>query len=191
MVAPLAGCGGDSGPPASTLGSLTGTRAPASADPSPGASGTTSSTPTLAAPVPDPRISERTAAGAEAAVRHYFEALDYAFATGDVAPLRAISDAGCVSCSGEIARITDIYSRGGRFVGGRTIVLSLQSSPVARDIETTLLVSVEVRASALSQFDSVGGLVQSYPGMASLNYRVAVAWFTTQWRVLAYSGVVS
>ena len=52
------------------------------------------------APVLLEEATQQTAAGAMAFVRHYFAVVDYAYATGDTAPLTAVSDPGCLPCAG-------------------------------------------------------------------------------------------
>ena len=51
------------------------------------------------APVLPAEAREQTAAGAIAFVRHYFAVVDYAYATGDTAPLAAVSDPYCLPCA--------------------------------------------------------------------------------------------
>ncbi|WP_395696242.1 DUF6318 family protein [Nocardioides sp.] len=57
------------------------------------------------------------AASAEAFVRFYWEMVNYAQATGDVAGLRLLGDK-CIGCDAAIKFIQSSYEGGGRIIGG-------------------------------------------------------------------------
>ncbi len=189
MVAPLAGCGGDSGPPASTLGSLTGTRAPSSADPSPGASGTTSSTPTLAAPVPDPRISERTAAGAEAAVRHYFELLNFGFHGGDPAVVAQFTEDDCESCRAQLdAWASSLGSDAPRKYEPDLIVLSAQCVSI-RNASSSEVIATATRPHASATRPTASDGRMSGVEVETATYRFNLLWKGTHWSIADYEAL--
>ena len=100
-------------------------------------------------------------------VRHYFAVVDYAYATGDTAPLAAISDPECAPCAGIRNMIDTTMAAGGSYEVGLTRVSELNvpdgepvgaakvtvtySSPVAREVDkdggqTRIFAAVEGRA---------------------------------------------
>ena len=106
LLLALAGCGGDP-----------------KADPSPSPSPSTSpvsTTPSVPA-MPD-SAKENTKAGAVAFVRHYIELLNHLEATGDEAPLVAVSDPKCRSCVSVVKAANEIYDAGGHVEGGQWLV---------------------------------------------------------------------
>jgi hypothetical protein len=81
---------------------------------------TTSPTETGAVEPTLPSEAEQTTkAGAKAFVAYYWEVVNYARHTGDVALLGTLSVDTCVGCIGGINSIKRIYDRGGRILGGR------------------------------------------------------------------------
>ena len=98
----LGGCGGDP-----------------KAEPSPSPSPPVSSTPTPAPPALPPAATANTKAGAIAFVKHYIDLINYAQATGDVAPLKAESSNTCKSCNSVSEVAQSIYAEGGHISGGR------------------------------------------------------------------------
>jgi len=67
------------------------------------------------------------AAGAAAFVRHWFDLVNYAYATGNTEPVVAVSTPKCESCSNTVATIDDQYSNGGRIEGGQITVVGAES----------------------------------------------------------------
>jgi hypothetical protein len=67
----------------------------------------------------------QTAAGAMAFARHYFAVVDYAYATGDTAPLAAISETDCLACTGVKDMVDAAYAAGGSFETSATQVNEL------------------------------------------------------------------
>jgi len=59
-----------------------------------------------------------TKAGAKAFVVYYWQVIDYAQRTLDVAPLRALSSSGCTGCQGGIKALASIRRAGGHIEGG-------------------------------------------------------------------------
>lgn len=54
-------------------------------------------------------VAEKTEAGAEAAVRHWWEVLAYSKMTGDTEPLSAISRDACGTCEARIENVTRVF----------------------------------------------------------------------------------
>lgn len=111
----IAGCGGNAPTPG----------------PSPTPSPTASSTGRAAPPLPQ-AATAHTKAGAIAFVRHYIDLINYAQATGDTKPIRAVEGPHCSSCTSANGYVERLYARGGRLVGGVasiTKVLDAQPNP--------------------------------------------------------------
>lgn len=102
LLVALAGCGGDpkANPP-----------------PSPSPSTTPVSTTPSAPAMPD-AAKENSKAGAIAFVRHYVELLNHLEATGDEAPMLAVSGPSCRSCASVAHAANKIYDAGGHVEGG-------------------------------------------------------------------------
>ena len=77
------------------------------------------------APVLPPGADAQTADGAMAFVRHYFAVVDYAYATGDTAPLAAVSDPACRPCAGVKGMIDTTTSEGGSYASTTTQLIEL------------------------------------------------------------------
>lgn len=115
-VAFLSACGGT--PDASPAPTAEPSR-PAATSPSP-------SSPTPVAPTAPPESQRGGARGAEAFVRHYVNVLNYAGLTGDTRTLSNLSTRDCVRCTALIDGINDIYSDGGKIVGGGWTVTTVR-----------------------------------------------------------------
>ncbi len=91
---------------------------PPVASPSPSLSVRSSAPSNSASPSPTPPVLPSEAQGtspaaAKAFARHFFDAVNYAAATGDTAELRTLGTADCVSCDAIASNIEDIYGAGG------------------------------------------------------------------------------
>lgn len=71
------------------------------------------------APTFSPQSRENSPEGAVAFTRGWVEALNHATGTGDVELLRSASSTNCGGCQAYIRRVSDVYSDGGRYYGGR------------------------------------------------------------------------
>jgi hypothetical protein len=102
LLCVLAGCGGDP-----------------VADPAPTPSAPTAPTSTAPTPPVMPEAAKAsTAAGAVAFIRYYVELMNHLEATGDEAPLLAVSKPSCRSCAAVVRAANAIYDRGGHVEGG-------------------------------------------------------------------------
>jgi hypothetical protein len=61
-----------------------------------------------------------TTAGAKAFVKHFWNVVDYAQATGDTGAVTALSLVGCKGCQGGVHSIDGVYTSGGSIRGGQT-----------------------------------------------------------------------
>jgi hypothetical protein len=71
--------------------------------------------------------AEITRVGAGEFVRHYFQVLPYAFATGHVEPLAEISADNCIGCQRSIENVRETYAAGNHFVFGETTLHGAES----------------------------------------------------------------
>lgn len=129
----LSGCAGGSPEPGSSL--------TASQTASPTASPTPTSTPSAVyrpadasgpaqnVPVPVlPAVAKtETKEGLEAFARYWYSTLSYAYETGDMRPLEAISEPTCKSCAKVKKEVTDWHSEGRWMSGGRMMVEGVHS----------------------------------------------------------------
>lgn len=133
----LPGCAHSGAPPnAATSPSAapaTSTAAPTSAAPTPAPSPVykpaTANGPAQNVPVPvlPAKAKEFSKAGLEAFARYWYSTLGYAFETGDVAPLMAITDAGCTTCANVKETVVPWHEEGRWIVGGKMNVHSSES----------------------------------------------------------------
>jgi hypothetical protein len=80
---------------------------------------------TLARPQPPRAAASQSADGARIAGGFWFDALNYAVATGNTAALTATSDPACDACTALRNAITDAYRAGGSMRGGQYTVRSM------------------------------------------------------------------
>lgn len=109
----LAGCGGDD------------EIEPKMPDSNSAASTNTAESPSPTEPVEPtlpPEAEGDDAAAAEAFVRHYFDYVNYAQATGDTKGLRELALPGCPACNGVADGIDRVYKRGGEMRGGELTI---------------------------------------------------------------------
>lgn len=167
LAAGLAACSGDPEPgsPLPTgdpVPSATDSTEPTGASPSTAADPSASPTEQpVAAPTLPPEATTNDAAGAEAFVRYWYDALNYAYASGDSGPVVQASSDDCAVCAELVAVVDEAYSNNGRLVGGEITLLDV-ASPVPDDRGITL-VSVLLDQEALDQVDEMGVTVRSEP----------------------------
>lgn len=71
-----------------------------------------------AAPTMPPEVKQKNRAGAEAAVRWFLDALNYAGETGDTQPLRHTFSEHCTRCAAMATGVEKVYAAGGYSHGG-------------------------------------------------------------------------
>jgi hypothetical protein len=121
----------------------------------------TDSTPTGPVEPTLPAEAEKaTRAGAEAFVEYYWDVVNYAQATGDVALLSSLAEPSCGACEGGVDLITRVYDRGGRISGVGYEVKRLESS---RSPSGHWTIVVYTRAGD-QVIKGAGDLDQEFPG---------------------------
>lgn len=68
--------------------------------------------------------------GAGEFVRHYFQVLPYAFATGHVEPLAEISADNCTGCQRSIENVRETYAAGNHYVFGETTLHGAETATI-------------------------------------------------------------
>ena len=145
----VAGCTSDASPEPAPL-------------PTESASPGETSRPSPSAPTLPPEAQGTSPAAAKAFARHYFEAVNYAAATGDTRELRALGTRECTSCDAIAGNIEKVYGAGGaiRSGGWQVNVLTLVPlQPKRRPI-----VDVGVTQSPESVVQSRGAKPKRFPG---------------------------
>lgn len=153
-------CSGGQSPPAPTTAAPV--ESAASASP-----GTTSAAPTAAPAykpadasgraqnVPVPVLPEaakaETKEGLEAFAKHWYSTLTYAYETGDMAPLEAITEDTCNSCVRVKEVVSGWHSEGRWLAGGKMIVEGV-TSDFNRDSAGRYQVLIQVRQEPLSYY---------------------------------------
>ena len=151
---------------------------PTSSSSTPSETPSASPSPTAVAPTMPPEAAERTAAGAEAFVRHWFEVLEYAYATGDASELRQYSAENCASCNRFLERIEGEYARGGSFEGVAVDVVSAAAPPPD---DLGALVSAQIMESRAIARDGSGAVVSDTPARGPTGIVFAVEWRDGRW----------
>lgn len=123
----------------------------------------------------------RTAAGAEAFVRAYFDALGKAFAAGDPAGLSDYSTPACLRCEGFLRTLTGDHDHGRHGVG--TFALIHRVTPTAVTT-TSAVVDVDFDSPAAYVVDAQGTRVDERTAELSLRLRVRLE-HSDHWRIVA------
>ncbi|WP_427018125.1 DUF6318 family protein [Pseudarthrobacter sp. P1] len=78
-------------------------------------------------PVKAALADEFSKAGIEEFSKYWYETLSYAYETGDMSPMEAITDPGCSTCANVKEVVTGWHSEGRWLVGGKMTVIDSQS----------------------------------------------------------------
>ena len=137
-------------------------------------------------PQPPASAEPATAAGGQAYVRHWFEALNYAIGTGDTAALEAASSTSCRTCGDLIAFVRAAYADGGSIRGGGYTMRDVTTDNFW-SLENPRFGTVFDRASR-STVTSDGGQKDVKEGAPFLSCQILLERADNGWRVLeAYS----
>lgn len=165
----LSGCqGGDPGAAQTPAGSPSAS-ASASTSESPSATPTPTPTPSPASaagpavniPVPEkPALAdENSVEGLEAFTEWWFELLNYAYATNDLEPLKAVTDEGCTSCGNIEESIASVYKDGGWLRGG-DVNLESFGSEFATNTKGSISSFAFVTQDAATYYNSSGEVIR-------------------------------
>lgn len=142
--------------------------------------------PAVPAPSALPITTERSREGAQEFVKYWFAALNFALATGDVAPLSGASSPTCAACVDAAASIRNSYADGGSLRGGTYTLRSVQTEEFSLDDRP--LLSTFFDRSARSGLGPSGQLTESIPAASFIPCQVSIEWTGTGWRTLTVTG---
>lgn len=162
---------------------------PGPAGPSPTTSVTTTSAATadaaptpLAFPTPDPAIAEPTPEGAVAAGTQFLALYDYAFSTGDSAPLLEMSAEGCVTCAA-ISNDVKVMTDDGSTAESDPLRVVMSDSAEIREDEW-FRVHLRVEQGVVETVTRDGARQRTSEG-GTVDFIFAMAWLGDRWRVEA------
>lgn len=121
------------------------------------------------------------AAAAEAFVAFYWDTVNYAQMTGDVAPLKALAHR-CNGCDSGVEFIESAYADGGEIRGGDGKVSSLKTVFINREGENWAVVECRVRSTEQVVDRPGNGGDERYPG-GSADLRIYLQPTTDSWAV--------
>jgi hypothetical protein len=170
----LAGCGGDSKPPASSSSSI-------GSSPTTTAAPTTSASPTsTASQAIDPNIPAaaraHTPAGAEAFVRYFYSQLNAAWSKPQTRLISSLSASTCKTCTALEGSAVDLASKHQRYQGEVFAVGTVGSIG-----KSEILVVGEQPPGAV--VDIKGSVVRRKTTAQKAKFIVSVAWATKGWRI--------
>ncbi|WP_157374925.1 DUF6318 family protein [Arthrobacter alpinus] len=137
--------------------------------------------------VPTPVLPEKarefSKEGLEAFARHWYSTLGYAYETGDLAPMTAITDPGCKTCAGAKTSITTIYGDGGWIVGAK-VTIDSSTSNFAVVPDGTYQAIVWVQQEAGTTYLADGSSLAPKPASISRPDIVVAAFQQGQWKTM-------
>ncbi|MFC6046132.1 DUF6318 family protein [Nocardioides hankookensis] len=128
-----------------------------------------------------------TAASAEAFVKFYWEAVNYAQSSGDLRLLRGLGSPSCTACNAGVSYLEQVFDAGGHVVGGVGSLSVQKSSLVEGDGQLSGVVKF-VLTTTPQRVDFEGtSKDESYPGgTKTVNALVEPAggsWIMTSWGI--------
>jgi hypothetical protein len=133
-------------------------------------------------PAPPTAAEPASAAGGQAYVRHWFEALNYAIGTGDTAALEAASSTSCRTCGDLVAFIRAAYADSGSIRGGGYTMRDVTTDNFW-SLENPRFGTVFDRASR-STVTSDGGQKDVKEGAPFVSCQILLERADNRWRVL-------
>ncbi|MFC5999371.1 DUF6318 family protein [Quadrisphaera sp. GCM10027208] len=123
---------------------------------------------------------EMTEAGADAFARHWFDVVEYAYATGNTEPLRALAESECEICNASIAEIEERAQQGLITQGLNIEVLTSAAAP---GDNRGVVVTMTVRESDSRVVDADGEVQEESPASGQIAVNVYVANAGTEWQL--------
>jgi len=120
-------------------------------------------------------------------VRHYFAVVDYAYATGDTAPLAAISDTECRPCSQIGKQVNEAAGNGQSYLREATTISNV-SEPLDEAI-TAVEIDVTYSTSGLSLVSDEGVTLASTAPVTNEDLRVLLVGTESGWLMRNYREV--
>lgn len=183
----LSGCAGgspeaDSSPTASQTASPTASPTPTST-PSAVYRPADASGPAQNVPVPVlPAVAKtETKEGLEAFARYWFQLLSYAYETGDVEPLKAVSGPACDFCNGLVKNVNNAWKDGKWISGGRVQTPAVTGRAVEND---PWQATVQVIQDEIKIHNSDGTLTQDPTKAINVGSQVVATFGNDGWTVV-------
>jgi hypothetical protein len=186
----LAGCSGgapaDPGTaPPSSAGAATPTATP-TPTPTPTAAYKPADASGPAQNVPVPVLPEvaktETKEGLEAFARYWFEQLDYAYQTGNMAGVQVMTSPNCDYCSKISASLETNYS-GGRWLSGGKITVPAATTSFGRASDGNYQVVLQVQQSPISYYESGGSEFRPASSASNTGNVLLANFVDSAWRV--------
>lgn len=179
VVMLLVACGSDDEPPPEPPADSSSTSSTSSSSTTESPSPSETAAPEPTPPPLPPLAANPDDVGAAAFVRHWFDLANYAYATGDTAPLKSASEADCQACSDIIGTIDEQHSDGGSFRRG-LITVTVAEAP-APDESGVVLVSTQFSQDELDAFTPGGELEDTTPAALDELVGFVIAWVDGGW----------
>ena len=154
---------------------------------------TTAATPSASAspvPSPPPRpeqpeaagpMAEPSADGALAAATHFLDLHRYAFMTGDTAPLRAMSAAGCDYCNGVVAEVEEAVEEGLLTDRDTSEILGAEATEIRPD--EWFSAELRIRQGEIRLLGDDGSVLAVDDTRAVVDFTFALSWVDGRWAV--------
>jgi hypothetical protein len=188
----LTACNGGSNPPGNDPSS-------ASASGAASISATPSPTPTPSAVykpadangkaqnVPVPVLPEaakaETKEGLEAFARYWYELMNYAYETGNLAPVSAVSGSNCASCS-KVRDTIIAWNSDGQWIEGGALIVQSADTKYVRDPSGNYQVVVQYRRQAIAYHLADGSVEESSPKTSLLADIVIAKYTSGRWTAI-------
>ena len=130
---------------------------------------------------------ELTEAGAVAFARHYIAQRDYAFVTGDLAPVASLRGPSCDSCTAELQMIDMTWLMGGRWEKRATIISSIEIT--AGQFPGAVELIVKHSGGDSKVFDQNGDTIGSYPAVKDQIISIFLAPSGSSWLVSDFAAI--
>jgi hypothetical protein len=130
--------------------------------------------------------NERSPSGAQEFAKYWFETLNYATQTGDIAPLRGASEPSCAACLDAVASVRNSYSDGGFLQGGTYTVRTARTEEFG--LEDRPVLSISFDRSSRSGLAPDGQVRDSVPAASFVSCQLTLAWTGSGWRTAIVTG---
>ncbi|MGN7201701.1 DUF6318 family protein [Arthrobacter sp. SAFR-044] len=136
--------------------------------------------------VPVPVLPEvaktETKEGLEAFTRYWFELLNYAYQTGDIAPVQAVTSPACEFCSNITSSLTTNY-RGDRWLAGGRITIPAASTSFERSADANYQVILQVLQDTITYYERGGSEFRAATKSSNTGNVILVGFENSAWRV--------
>ena len=135
----------------------------------------------MAPPAMPPEAQTQTADGAMAFARYYFAVVDYAYASGDTAPLAAISDPDCRSCAGIKRMIDEVVSSSGTFQRGPIAISEISEAGIQPEGWAELMVTYSTPR--FRRMDDSGAVTLEFPPEVDQRFLMIIVPASIGWQM--------